>query len=241
MEDKRYALVTGADHGVGLSLVKELLKRGYFVIACRLNNKETLLDELYEQSPSKMAIIDLDISSDASVLAMKEQVFALVTHIDLLINNAGILGDMSKVLGDNLDFEEIQRVINVNGVGTLRVTNALCELVMKSQLKTIVNISSEAGSIEGCFREGWFGYCMSKAANNMQSALVHNNIRDKGGRVIAMHPGHVATYMRGHLDETASIGPDTSAQGILNVVLDTELPVLERPLYLDYKGERLGW
>jgi len=148
---------------------------------------------------------------------------------------------MAKVLGDELDYNEILHVINVNAVGTLRVTNALCSLVMNSKLKTIVNISSEAGSIKDCFREGWFGYCMSKSTNNMQSALVHNNIREKGGRVIAMHPGHVATYMRGHLDTTAKINPTESAKGILHVVLDTELPVEERPLFLNYLGERLPW
>lgn len=241
MSEYKYALVTGCDHGVGFSLVKELLNRGYFVIACRLDLREKQVDELYNANHSKMAVLELDISSDDSVSNMAQQVHRLVPYIDILINNAGILGDMTKVLGDDLDFEEIQRVINVNAVGTLRVTNALSELVMKSEGKTIVNISSEAGSIEQCFREGWFGYGMSKAANNMQSALVHNNIRGKGGRVIAMHPGHVATYMRGHLDTTASIDADTSAQGILRVVLDTELPVNDRPLYLNYKGDSLKW
>ena len=108
---------------------------------------------------------------------------------------------MSKNLGDDLDFDEISRVINVNAIGTLRVTNALSSLVLNSTEKTIVNISSEAGSIADCWRTGWFGYCMSKTANNMQSALVHNNIQKLGGKVFAIHPGHVATYMRGHLEK----------------------------------------
>jgi len=236
-----YALVTGTDHGLGLALVKELLERNFFVVACRLNPKETQVDGLRDIYSNRLEIVNLDISNDDSVKAMKDRVTGIVPHIDLLINNAAILGDIEKVLGDELDFDEILRVINVNAVGTLRVTNALYSLVMNSGLKTIVNISSEAGSIKDCDREGWFGYCMSKAANNMQSALVHNNIRDKGGRVIAIHPGHVATYMRGHLDTTAKIGPSESAKGILHVVLDTKLEVEERPLYLDYLGGRLPW
>ena len=76
--------------------------------------------------------------------------------------------------------------------------------------KTVVNISSEAGSIADYKRTGWFGYCMSKAANNMQGALIHNTLRREGGRVFQIHPGHVATYMRGHLDTTARITPDIS-------------------------------
>lgn len=236
-----YAVVTGTDHGVGLSLAKGLLKRGFYVVACRVNEGETQIDTLAQENDGKMSVVTVDIGSDESVKAMKERVTKLIPQVDLLINDAGILGDMEKVLGDDLDFDEIARVINVNAIGTLRVTNALAEWVEKSDMKTVVNISSEAGSIQDCFREGWFGYGMSKAANNMQSALVHNNLRKLGGKVIVIHPGHVATYMRGHLDTTAKIGPDESAAGILNVVLDSKLPVEERPQYVNYKGGKLPW
>lgn len=237
----KYVLVTGADHGLGFALVQNLLNRGYFVVACRLNAKEQELDKLQEQYPNQLLIQELDIGSDDSVSTMKENVSKAVPHLDLLINSAGILGEINKTLGDDLDYDEMLQVFNVNAVGTLRVTNALTDLLMKSDSKTVLNISSEAGSIKDCEREGWFGYCMSKAANNMQSALVHNNIKKHGGRVIAMHPGHVATFMRGHLDTTAVLTPDESAKAILKTVLDTELPVEERPVYINYCGERLPW
>ncbi len=82
---------------------------------------------------------------------------------------------------------------------------------------------------------------MSKAANNMQGALIHNTLRREGGRVFQIHPGHVATYMRGHLDMTAKITPEESAAGILKVVLDEPHPVKDHPLYLDYLGKELPW
>ena len=235
------ALVTGTDHGVGFSLAKKLLLRGYFVIAVRVDETEKQIDALQSSYPNQMAIVCADIGSDESVFKASNDIKNMTDHIDLLINCAGILGDMSKNLGDDLDFDEISRVINVNAIGTLRITNALSSLVLNSTEKTIVNISSEAGSITDCWRTGWFGYCMSKAANNMQSALVHNNIRKLGGKVFAIHPGHVATYMRGHLDTTAKITPDVSAEGILHVVLDTPHPINSRPLYLDYTGKELPW
>lgn len=238
---QKYALVTGTDHGVGLALAEELLSRGYFVVATRLNPAETLIDDLMEKNKGQMAIVQLDIGSDESVATMKKEVVKLVPCIDLLINDAGILGDMQKVLGDELDFDEMLRVININALGGLRVTNALVELVLKSADKTVLNISSEAGSIADCWREGWFGYCISKAATNMQSTIVHNNLFKQGGRVICMHPGHVATYMRGHLDTTAKLVPKESAMGILKVVLDSELPNTDRPVYVDYKGDTLRW
>lgn len=235
------ALVTGTDHGVGFSLAKKLLSRGYFVIAVRVDETEKQIDALQSSYPNQMAIVCADIGSDESVFKASNDIKNMTDHIDLLINCAGILGDMSKNLGDDLDFDEISRVINVNAIGTLRITNALSSLVLNSTEKTIVNISSEAGSIADCWRTGWFGYCMSKAANNMQSALVHNNMRELGGKVFAIHPGHVATYMRGHLDTTAKITPDVSAEGILHVVLDMPHPINSHPLYLDYTGKELLW
>ena len=239
--EAKTALVTGTDHGVGFSLAKKLLSRGYFVIAVRVDETEKQIDALQSSYPDQMAIVCADIGSDESVFKASNDIKNLTDHIDLLINCAGILGDMSKNLGDDLDFDEISRVINVNAIGTLRITNALSSLVLNSTEKTIVNISSEAGSIADCWRTGWFGYCMSKAANNMQSALVHNNMRELGGKVFAIHPGHVATYMRGHLDTTAKITPDVSAEGILHVVLDIPHPINSHPLYLDYTGKELLW
>ena len=132
------ALVTGTDHGVGFSLAKKLLSRGYFVIAVRVDETEKQIDALQSSYPDQMAIVCADIGSDESVLKASNNIKNLTDHIDLLINCAGILGDMSKNLGDDLDFDEISRVINVNAIGTLRVTNALSSLVLNSTEKTIV-------------------------------------------------------------------------------------------------------
>ena len=235
----KYALVTGCDHGVGLTLVEQLVGRGYAVAACRLDGNEKQIDALAEKYPSSVAVLPVDIASDASV---KEAVAAFpFPALDLLINNAGILGHMENGPDGPLDFGLMQRVMNVNAFGALRVTTAFLPLLRKGTEKTVVNISSEAGSIQDCERVGWFGYCMSKAANNMQGALLHNTLRQEGGRVFQIHPGHVATYMRGHLDTTARITPEVSAAGILKTVLNARHPVLERPLYLDYQGKELPW
>ena len=60
-------------------------------------------------------------------------------------------------------------------------------------------------------------------------------------RVIAVHPGHVATYMRGHLDTTAKLSPKESAAGILNVVLDRPPADNNGVAFVDYKGDLLCW
>lgn len=144
------ALVTGTDHGVGFSLAKKLLSRGYFVIAVRVDETEKQIDALQSLYPNQMAIVCANIGSDESVFKASNDIKNMTDHIDLLINCAGILGDMNKNLGDDLDFDEIMRVINVNAIGALRITNALSLLVLNSTEKTIINISSEAGSIADC-------------------------------------------------------------------------------------------
>ncbi len=237
----RYALITGADHGIGLELVRQMLGRGYHVTACRLNPKETAIDQLALENEGCMRVITLDVGRDGSVEALGREAERALPQLDVLINCAGILGDMYKTVGDALDYDEMLRVINVNALGPLRVTNALAALLQKGEGKLIVNISSEAGSIQDCWRVGWFGYCMSKAANNMQGALVQNALAPAGIRVVQMHPGHVATYMRGHLDTTASLTPEESAAGILRTVLDTPLPPSEHPLFLDWQGNALRY
>ena len=235
----KYALVTGCDHGLGLALTEQLVQRNYTVAACRFNEDETQLDSLTSLHPSQMTIFPLDISDDESVMRLASS-FPFPA-LDLLINNAGILGTMDSGPDAPLDFSLMQKVMNVNAFGTLRVTTALLPMLRKGTDKTVVNISSEAGSIGDCERVGWFGYCMSKAANNMQGTLIHNTLRQEGGRVFQIHPGHVATYMRGHLDTTARITPDISVRGILQIVLDEAHPVKDRPLYLDYQGKELPW
>ena len=236
-----YALVTGCDHGLGPALARGLLRRGFTVLACRLNPDEHEIEALSRDFPDTCHVLEVDIGKDASVEELKEEAAKRVPCLDLLVNCAGILGVMEDGPGEPLDYDLMAEVINVNALGALRMTAALLPMVERSQLRTVVNISSEAGSIRDCERTGWFGYCMSKAANNMQGALIHNTMRLKGGQVIQMHPGHVATYMRGHLDTTARLTPEASAQRVLQTVLDRELPVRDRPLYLDDSGKELPW
>lgn len=237
---EKYAFVTGADHGVGFSLVTQLLGRGYFVIAGKYGKQEAEL-ELLAKENEKLEVVPLDVGSEESVSLAANKIKEKAPWLDVVVNNAGILGDITKSLGESLDYKEMLEVYNVNALGALRVSNALLSQVLKSKQKIIVNISSEAGSIGDCYRDGWFAYCMSKAASNMQSALVHNHLKNYGGKVIVIHPGHVGTYMRGTLDITAKITPEESAVGILSVVLDREWEVTQHPLYLDYEGKELQW
>ena len=135
----KYAMVTGCDHGLGLHLARELLKRGYHTIACYLRDQPM---ELEKEHPGSVFLLPLDIGSDESVKQTRDSISRIVPKLDLLINNAGILGEMESGPDDPLDFEMMQRVINVNALGTLRVTAAMLPLLRLGAEKTIVNLSS---------------------------------------------------------------------------------------------------
>lgn len=238
----RTACVTGADRGVGFELVKRLLEKGYRVFAGQYESGPGALQSLRERYPDRLEPVALDVGDDVSVRKAAETIRERTETIDLLINNAGILGDIRRtVKDDELDFGEMLRVINVNALGALRVVHALLGPVMRSEGKLIANISSEAGSIGDCWRTNWYGYCMSKAALNMQSALVHNQLREEGGQLLLIHPGWVQTHMQGRLDAEATYTPEQASGHILDVIEDPKRFAGERPAFVDLLGNPLPW
>ncbi|MEA3570434.1 SDR family NAD(P)-dependent oxidoreductase [Paenibacillus phoenicis] len=238
------ALVTGADYGIGLELVRKLLEEGHQVFAGRFNHKEQALPELASAYGEQLTLVDLDVGSDASVQAAAAKVKEHTESLDLLINNAAILGDIETTVLGELNFEEMLQVYNVNALGSLRMTNALIGLILNSNGRTIANISSEAGSVGQCYRDRWFAYTMSKAAVNMHSNVVHNGIKAQGGQVLVLHPGWVQTFMRGEKDAAAPLTPEQSAGklwGIIREAMEREDKPLEKPVFLDVDGHVLPW
>ncbi|MFI3236521.1 MAG: SDR family NAD(P)-dependent oxidoreductase [Lachnospiraceae bacterium] len=237
----KYAFVTGADRGLGFAFCTELLERGYYVFAGQYMPDWKELEGLKAKYLEQLTMISLDISSDVSVKTACVKIKEACPYINLLINNAGITGDNDTSIFGELDFDDMMKVYNVNTLGPLRVTNGIVDHVLKSDDKTIVTISSEAGSIGDCWRDRWFAYAMSKCALNMQGALVHKAITPEGGRLVLIHPGFVQSYMSGTLNEKARDTGEECAKGVLKVVLDDEVVASEMPEYKDFKGKDLPW
>ncbi|WP_079913751.1 SDR family oxidoreductase [Paenibacillus sp. 32352] len=238
------AFVTGADHGVGLGLVQVLLERGWTVFAGRYAAKEGELDRLQGAYKEQLHVTDLDIADDDSVRAAADRVRENTDRIDLLINNAGILGDIDSTVLDELDFAEMQQVFNVNALGALRVTQALLPMLLKGEGKLLANISSEAGSVGSCTRINWYAYCMSKAALNMQSALIYNQFKSEGLKLLVLHPGYVQSYMHGELNTKASLTVGQAAANIIRTIENhaSYEPIDGKPPYIHTAtGERLVW
>ncbi|MDB5084455.1 MAG: short-chain dehydrogenase/reductase, partial [Bacilli bacterium] len=120
-------------------------------------------------------------------------------------------------------------------------SNALIAPIMNGG-KLIVNISSEAGSIAASHRQAWFGYCMAKAALNMGSTIIHNQIRKDGGRVMLIHPGWVKTYMSGTWNDAGKYTPEQAAVNILKRIEERKDDIGQQPIYIEADtGNALPW
>lgn len=241
MDLNKNVFVTGTDRGIGLALAAQLLEDGYTVFAGGIMTDNPAMDALKERHGDRLQAFHLDVGSDDSVREAARFVESRTDGLDMLINNAAILGDTSRTIEDELDFADMQRCYNVTALGAIRVANALLQPVMNGG-KLIVNISSEAGSIGQSYREAWFAYCMAKSALNMGSTIIHNRIRKQGGRVLLLHPGWVKTALSGEWNDEGTHKPEASAAYILQTIRQHGAACDTLPLYVEADtGKMLPW
>lgn len=227
-------LITGANRGLGLCLTRVFLDAGFGVFAgARQASAE--LRELTAVFPERLTCITLDVTSTESVRAASAEVAARVAALDILINNAAILLQTERGTIETLDVDAGRAVFDVNALGPLRVTQAFLSLLKAGQGKLIVNVSSEAGSIGNCWRTNDVPYCMSKAALNLQTKILHNHLAPLGFRLMAVHPGWLRTDMGG---ARADLDPNEAAR-VLYASIVTRAP--DAPLFADHRGEPLVW
>jgi NAD(P)-dependent dehydrogenase (short-subunit alcohol dehydrogenase family) len=217
------AIVTGANRGIGLSLVKLLKGRGADVLAaCRTSSPEL------EKSGAEI-VQDVDVCDDEGVAKLS---FAVRERdIDLLINNAGILQPDGL---DSLDFDQVLRQFEINALGPLRVTHALRKYLKKGSKVALV--TSRMGSIEDNGSGSFYGYRMSKAALNMAGKSLAVDLKPAGVALAILHPGMVKTDMTG---PHGQVEPDDAARGLLARI--DELGIETSGGFWHANGQRLPW
>lgn len=189
-------VVTGANRGLGLEFVRQLLARGEHVTAGVREMEPASSQEiarLIEASAGRGKLFACDVASDASVKAFAAHLGE--EPIDVLINNAGVYGKMQSLVG--LDLDDVTRTFNVNALGPIRVTRALLKNVLASKTRHVVHITSGMGSISDNTSGGAYGYRMSKAALNMANRSMSIDYAAAGLIAVVMHPGWVKTDMGG--------------------------------------------
>ncbi|MBJ6985479.1 SDR family oxidoreductase [Luteimonas sp. MC1750] len=232
----RTSLVTGANRGLGLALVRHLLDRGdHVVAACREPGRATALNSLAGEHPGRLHVLPLDVAdtrSRAAFVAELPLVLGNGRKVGLLLNNAGVLHSGERF--GRLDEATLEHSFRVNAMGPLLLVQALAPLLADGS--RVANLSSQLGSIAGCTRFGTPSYNMSKAAQNMATALLAHALADRGIAVVALHPGWVQTDMGG---EQATETVDASAAGLLDVI--DGLDAGDSGRFLDWRGAALPW
>ena len=187
-------LVTGANRGIGLALTRELLSQGARVFASVRKPGQELAG-LKSGSDGLLIIDGVDVTEDAAVAKLAREV---PEPLDVVINNAGYFYEPLETLA-NLNFAEELRMIDICALGPLRVTAALHDAGRIREGGKVAMITSQGGSITWRTTqnpEGHdYGHHMSKAAANMMSVLLAQELRGAGISVSVLHPGFNKTDM----------------------------------------------
>ena len=244
----RTALVTGANRGIGLEFVRQLLARGdHVVAACRNPGKASALNALAGEHPARLHMLPLDVAdakSRASLLHDLPLVLGDDGRIDLLLNNAGVLHSGERF--GHVEQAMLDDSLRTNAIGPFLLAQALVPLLCDvapghaddtgSPRTVIANISSQLGSIANTTRFGTPSYAISKAAQNMASVLLARALAERGIVVLALHPGWVQTEMGG---AQAQVTPADAVAGLLRVI-DAATPS-RSGAFLDWRGASLPW
>ena len=206
------AFVTGADRGLGLAMTARLLAKGWRVFAGQYMPDWLELAELAAQyDDGRLTLVPLDVADETSAGVAAQKVAACVSHIDMLINNAGVMSHQAGPIREAQDYDEMRRLYTINALGPLRVVEAFLPLLERGQMKRLCFISSEAGCINRSTRTSWYGYCMSKTALNMGVKILFNRLRSAGYTFRVYHPGWMRTYMGGSKSTEADMEPEEAA------------------------------
>ncbi|OAN78633.1 short-chain dehydrogenase/reductase [Sulfitobacter sp. EhC04] len=173
------ALVTGASSGIGYATAKALLKAGYAVFGTGLRAEE--------KAPEGVTSLICDVTDDAAVAELVEQVLAAAGRIDLLVNNAGV-----GLIGgaEESSIAQAKALFDVNVFGTMRVTNAVLPTMRQQGAGRIVNMSPVMGLIPAPYNAI---YSASKHAIEGYSESLDHELRTFGIRVTLVEPSYTDT------------------------------------------------
>jgi NAD(P)-dependent dehydrogenase (short-subunit alcohol dehydrogenase family) len=228
-------LITGANRGLGLEFVRQLLRRGDRVIAtCRHPGRATDLTAQAAAHPGHLHVLPLDLVKPASIAELAREAAMLFDGLDLLINNAGQLVPGERF--GTVSAEHLDASLRSNTLGPFLLTQALAPLLAKGSEPRVANVSSVIGSIASTREFRSPSYAISKAALNMATVQLAHALAPEGVRVIALHPGWVRTDMGG---TQAPVAPADSVAGLLQVIAG--LTLADSGSFRDWQGQALPW
>lgn len=220
-------LITGANRGIGLELARQYASAGWDVIACCRKPQDAA-----ELAALKVEVMALDVADAGSIrklaAALKDR------PVDVLLNNAGILG--RRIGFGHADADEFLELQRVNALAPLLMAEAFVEQVAASQQRKIVAITSGLASIANVNDAASYAYRASKAALNMVMRKLAHDLKGRGILAAAISPGWVQTDMGG---ADAALKVEDSAAGIVKVIAG--LDAARTGGFFGYDGETIPW
>ncbi|MEE2704988.1 MAG: SDR family oxidoreductase [Pseudomonadota bacterium] len=230
-------LITGASRGLGFEFVRQYAHDGWHVFAtCRNPENAKNLLRLMEKIEN-ISIHKMDVESHESINSCA---FDLSKEsIDLLINNAGIASNnfSTQKLG-NFDFDFWEKILKVNTLGPLKISEAFLGQIMSSEQKKIAVVSSKVGSLSDMNDYPVYPYATSKAALNKGMRMMAEQLKDRGISVICLCPGHAKTDM-GLMADGANVEVDAAVRGMREII--NKLNIHSTGLFKQFDGKTLLW
>ena len=205
MDSRNVALVTAASRGFGRALTEVLLGRCWTVIG--LVRDESAAHSLANAEPGHCFPVLGDVTANDVVDRISSALQNGGGRLDLLVNNAGT-GGVANII-ETVEPHELSRLFEVHCLGALRCTKAALPYLLASRARIVVNMSSRVGSLrrnaggEFAGRGFSYSYRIAKAAQNMLTLCLAQELGARGVSVCAVHPGKLLT-------DSASVDADTS-------------------------------
>lgn len=223
MTHSRIALVTGANKGIGLEIARKLAQAGvYVLIGSRDAARGAAAVAILAEGGLVAEYLYLDLDVPESISGAAASIERRFGRLDILVNNAGIFdfGDAAPGLAS---IDAVRRVVDVNFIGALAVTQAMLPLLRAACGARIVNLSSSMGSLTQnadpqapYYAQRYIGYNASKAALNMLTIQLHEELKDLGIKVNSVSPGFVKTDLTGYGEMTPEEGARLPAEYALH-------------------------
>jgi len=213
-------LITGANKGIGFETARQLAQSDYFVYLGSRNKEHGLeaIRKLNDLGIFNVDTIVIDVTNINSVRQARQELETKISSLDILINNAGTGGELPQDFA-SCHLENLRRIFDTNFFGVIQTTQEFLPLLRKSEQASIINISSEVGSLTELSSQGgkshrdkFHAYGSSKTALNAFTVMLANELREESISVNSITPGHTAT------DLNQFQGTKTVEQGAFPIV-----------------------
>ncbi|MBA7489046.1 MAG: SDR family NAD(P)-dependent oxidoreductase [Prevotella sp.] len=214
-------LVTGANKGIGFEITRHLGKSGWQVImgARSQERAEAAIRQLKAEGIETAGWQHVDLSDNESLEISAAEIGRKHPDLSLLINNAGIPGDM-EVMSYEADLADVTQTVQVNYIGTFCLTKALLPLLTKNKGRIVnITVPTEVSPY-------WhpMAYVASKAAQNVMTSIMAMEFEKKQipVEIFDIHPGATCTDLNNHYSGPGSHQPDVIGEKVAAIINDDQ-------------------